>query len=98
MIEKLLGLIPPPLRVYAGIGTILTVLGVFGFVYYRIDRSGYERCETEHTAALQTAKDQAQANVIKVEREYEYRLKELQETPDNDIVVGPITSRVIDGL
>jgi hypothetical protein len=98
MIGTVVNLIPAAYRFYAGVIAAAVIVAALGVVVYKIETHGYDRRVADEKAALQAAKDKAQEGIAKVEKEYAPRIKELQETPDNNTVVGPITSRAIDGL
>ena len=90
--------LPLKIRIALCAAVIAAALGGGYYVYYRIDKAGYDRRTDEYKAAEQAAKTKAQANVAKTEKEYAPKLKEIYEAPDNDSVVGPLTTHAIDGL
>lgn len=60
--EKLLSLIPPQYKIAAGISVVVVLLGALGYVYYRIEQAGYNRCEAkEAVSAGVVAQKQEQA-------------------------------------
>lgn len=86
------------IKAILGIGLVVAVLLVGWRVHNHIDTGGYKRCQTEHEAAAQKAKDQARSQILKVEKKYAPKIKEIHNTPDSGYGVGPITTRAIDSL
>lgn len=76
----------------------VVTFGGLSFIYYKIDQGGYDRRTREYESALVKAKDEAQANVKKVERKYAAKIREIQESPDSGDCVGRLTSHAVDSL
>lgn len=86
------------IKAILGIGLVVAVLFIGWRVHNHIDTGGYNRCQAEHKAAVQKAKDQARSQIVKVEKKYAPKIKEIHNAPDSGYGVGPITARAIDGL
>lgn len=79
------------------VGIVVLLIG--GIVVRKhIDQGGYDRCQGEHEQAKNNAKEKARENVVKVEKVYEPKIKQLQDAPDSNACVGPLTSHALDGL
>lgn len=75
------------------------IVGLLGTVVYKIDQSGYKRCEVRYEAADAEQKAEAAVAITKIRNEYEKRLEEVYETPDSDNgPVAPVLERTLDGM
>ena len=91
-------IIPPEIKAAIGIVGALAILCIGWAIHHHIDQSGYNRRVTEEAAETQKAKEEAQKKLTEVEKRYAPRIKEIYEAPDNDSIVGPLTTRAVDGL
>lgn len=98
MMEKIWGIIPVQWKIAVWVGAAFAVLGLAWFVYAKIENAGYNRCQGAYKEAARAAQDKARENIVKVEKEYGAKIKEIQNAPDNDSAVGPLVTRVLDGL
>lgn len=83
------------------VGVILALAAVIGggwAIYDGIYDKGYNQAKSDIAEENRKAKELADANVAKQEKQHEKNIRKIQAMPDNNYGVGPITSSVLDGL
>ncbi len=67
-------------------------------IFFVGDMHGATKCEVKEANAKTTAAGKAQLAITKVGEKYGPELKQIEAAPDDNTVVGPITTHAIDGL
>lgn len=91
-------MIPAPLRLWIALAGVALVLGVFGFIGYKIDKHGYDRCKDQHAVAAAEIKDKSRKEIITLDRKYDKIKNEIGEVEGADSLVGPRTELAIDRM
>lgn len=76
----------------------LGLMGSGAWVVHRIKDAGYRQCLGEQAAAAAAAKDTADRNISKVEKNYGPKLETLRDAPDDHRAVGPLVAHALDGV
>ena len=92
------GLVPEPARIYVVIATIIAAIGSLGFMVYKIDANGYDRCELEHKAAVAESKDKARPPIIDTGKAHDKIKAEVAKDPGNNDPAGARVSHALDSL
>lgn len=94
----LLALIPDQVKVWLILGLAAAVVGGVGYVLYKTDKTGYDRCEAEHKNAEAAAKDDARGKIIGSGKKYDETKKNVAKQIGPNDLVGPRVSTAIDSL
>lgn len=95
---NLTDLIPAKYMIYFYAACAAVLLGGFGFVYYKIDGAGYNRCEAKYEAAAATAQSNAQKQITELGKTYDAQKAKIYKQTGPDDPVGPRTRMALDGL
>ncbi|MDB5490371.1 MAG: hypothetical protein JWO78_220 [Micavibrio sp.] len=76
----------------------LIVSGATGYIAYRLDKRGYDRCETKYTAAAQAQKETSRTGIIQTEKKYDKIQNILARTLGPDDPVGLRVELSIDSM
>lgn len=83
---------------YFIIVTLSLLIGFLYFLFYKIDKRGYDRCQSEYSAAAEKLKEEARVNIINSEKKYEKLKNEIIKIQGNNNVCGPRVEFAIDRM
>ncbi len=73
--------------------------GGVGFVYYKIDKGGYDRRDRELLAATAKLESEASYKIEEIRNEHDKRIKAVYSASESDNgPVAPVLERTLDGL
>ena len=89
------GFVPEPAKAWVVAIAIAAAIGAAGFVVYKIDANGYDRCEADHTAAENQAKDSSRADIVPSGKKYEAVKSDIIHVQGANAIAGPRVSLAI---
>ena len=98
IVTKLWGFVPEPAKIYVVIVGVLVILGVLGFSVYKIQKWGYDRCESKYTNAVVEHRDASRKEILKADKQYEKIKTEILRIEGDNGVAGPRTEYAIDSM
>ena len=95
---KLWAFVPAPAKIWVAVALAAIAVGGLGFMVWKIDRGGYNRCTAQYAAASVELKDKARKEILKAEKEYDNIKNELSQTRGADDPVGVRVELAIDRM
>lgn len=90
--------IPAPAKAWVILGLVVTGLSLVGFMVYKIDKNGYDRCEAKYASASADQKDEARKEILKSEKQYDRIKTEIIQVQGDNAVCGPRVELAIDRM
>ena len=88
--------LPANLIIYFEVSII--ALGGAGYVYYKIDKAGFDRCDDGYKLASQKQKDASRIGIIKTEKEHAKINKAISRVEGDKNIPAPRVDIAIDSM
>lgn len=98
LIKMAWGLVPAPAKIWVAIAGVLMALAAVGFMVWKIDAGGYNRCEAKYAAAALEHQTDARWKILKVEDKYDGVKEQIYRKAGPNDPVGPRVELAIDSL
>lgn len=98
MIKWLWAFVPAPAKIWVLLGLIAAGGAAVGFVVYKIDERGYNRCQAAYTVAAAEHKEKARGEIIDSGKKYDELKKTIVRQVGPNDPVGPRVSTAIDSM
>lgn len=90
--------VPAQYQTYVVIIISAIILGLLGFSVYKIQKWGYDRCESKYENAAVKLKDDSRKEILKAEKQYDNIKTKIIKVEGNNGIAGPRTELAIDSM
>ncbi len=86
------------LRILGACGAVFILALVYGAWHHKVDKAGYDRCQSEHVQVAQKAQQTAHVKIKQNEVKHEAQKKAVYTVQGGNPAAGPRVSAAIGGL
>lgn len=98
ILKWLWAFVPAPAKIWVIVAGVALILGLLGFSVYKIQKWGYDRCETKHSNAVIDLKDSSRKEILKAEKHYDNIKTKIIKIEGDNGIAGPRTELAIDSM